>query len=86
MKKYSVKMQKTRWGILAPARISRGFVAGLKVTEGAELYAVASRSYERAASFAQEFGFKNVYGSYTELADDPNVDVIYVSTPKLSRL
>ncbi len=74
-------MHKIRWGILAPGHISRGFVAGLKVAEGAELYAVASRSYERAAAFAHEFGFQKVFGSYQELADDPDVEVIYIATP-----
>jgi predicted dehydrogenase len=74
-------MPKIKWGILAPGHISRGFVTGLKVTENAELYAVASRSYGKAASFANEFGFQKIYGSYSELADDPDVDVIYVATP-----
>lgn len=74
-------MPKTRWGILAPGHIARGFVAGLKVIEGAELYAVASRSYDRAAAFANEFEFQKVYGSYAELADDPDVDVIYIASP-----
>ncbi len=74
-------MQKTRWGILAPGRIARGFVTGLKAIEGAELYAVGSRSVDKARRFADEFGFQNAYGSYAELADDPDVDVIYISTP-----
>jgi predicted dehydrogenase len=74
-------MRKIRWGILAPGHIARGFAAGLKVTDNAELYAVASRSYDKAAAFAHEFGFQKVYGSYAELANDPDVDVIYVATP-----
>jgi predicted dehydrogenase len=74
-------MSKTKWGILAPGHIARGFVSGLKVLEEAELYAVASRTYEKAEVFAQEFGFRKIYGSYAELVDDPDVDVIYVATP-----
>jgi predicted dehydrogenase len=74
-------MQKTKWGILGPGHISRGFVAGLKVTEDAELYAVGSRSIEKAKSFAHEFGFQKFFGSYAELIDDTAVDVIYVATP-----
>jgi predicted dehydrogenase len=74
-------MRKIKWGILAPGHIARGFVTGLKVIEGAELYAVASRSYEKALNFAQEFGFQKIYGNYDELADDPDVDVIYIATP-----
>jgi len=74
-------MRKIKWGIIAPGHIARGFVAGLKVTENAELFAVASRSLEKASDFAKEFGFQKAYGSYSELADDPEVDVIYIATP-----
>jgi predicted dehydrogenase len=74
-------MQKIRWGILAPGHISRGFVTGLKATENAELYAVAARSVEKADAFAREFGFIRSYGSFEELADDPEVNIIYVATP-----
>jgi predicted dehydrogenase len=74
-------MPKIKWGILAPGHISRGFVAGLKATENAELYAVAGRSSDKADSFAREFGFAKSYGSFEELAEDPLVDVIYIATP-----
>ncbi|MCB8998818.1 MAG: Gfo/Idh/MocA family oxidoreductase [Bacteroidales bacterium] len=74
-------MRRIKWGVLAPGRIARGFVNGLKVLENAELYAVGSRDYNRAVSFAQEFGFQKAYGSYEELAKDPDVDVIYVASP-----
>jgi len=74
-------MRKVKWGILAPGHIARGFAAGLKVSEGAELYAVGSRSIEKADSFAREFGFLKAYGSYRELVNDPDVDVIYIATP-----
>ena len=74
-------MNKIKWGILAPGHIARGFVAGLKVLDQAELYAVASRDYSKAANFAKEFGFQKAYGNYEELANDPEVDVIYIATP-----
>ena len=45
------------------------------------LYAVASRSLERAQKFADTYGAKVAYGSYEELAADENVDLIYVATP-----
>lgn len=74
-------MGNIKWGILAPGHIARGFVEGLKVTNDAELFAVASRSLAKAESFAKEFGFQKAYGSYEELATDPEVDVIYIATP-----
>lgn len=44
-------------------------------------YAVASRNQEKAQAFANEWGFEKAYGSYEELANDPQVDLIYIATP-----
>jgi dihydrodiol dehydrogenase / D-xylose 1-dehydrogenase (NADP) len=73
--------EKIRWGILGPGKIAHSFAKGLKSLPGAELAAVASRSAGRAAAFAKEFGIPKAYGSYQELADDPEIDIVYVATP-----
>ena len=70
-----------KWGILAPGRIAAKFAAGLKLLENAELYAAASRDLSRAEKFAVNNGFSKYYGSYGELAGDPEVDVIYIASP-----
>lgn len=44
-------------------------------------YAVASRSKERAQAFADTYGFPVSYGSYEELMEDPQVDLVYIATP-----
>lgn len=44
-------------------------------------YAVASRDLSRAQAFAAQYGLKRAYGSYQELVDDPNVDLVYIATP-----
>lgn len=70
-------------GILAAGGIARTMaktIIGLKHPE-VELYAVASRSQERADAFAQEFHVPVAYGSYEALAADPNVDLIYIASP-----
>lgn len=46
-----------------------------------ELYAVASRSLERASAFASEWGFEKAYGSYEMMLEDEAVDVVYVASP-----
>lgn len=45
------------------------------------LYAVASRDLSRAQAFADRYGFEKAYGSYAELVQDPDVDLVYVATP-----
>lgn len=77
-------MEKFRWAILGTGRIARQFAAALKGCEGAVLYAVGSRTAEKAAAFAEEFGFERSYGSYEELAADENADIVYIATPMAS--
>jgi predicted dehydrogenase len=69
------------WGILGCGKIARKFAADLKLVNNASRIAVASRDQARSEKFAQEFGFPAAYGSYEELVQDKNVDVIYIATP-----
>jgi predicted dehydrogenase len=74
-------MNMTRWGILGAGNIARKFASDLKLVDNAKFVSVGSRSADKAASFAKEFGATKAHGSYEELAADPDVDVIYVATP-----
>jgi predicted dehydrogenase len=74
-------MNKTKWGILACGRIAGKFANDLKLLDDAELWAVGSRSLEKATAFAEQHGFRHSYGSYEALVNDPNVDVIYIASP-----
>lgn len=46
-----------------------------------ELYAVASRDYERAKDFADQWGFEKAYDSYEEMLQDEAVELVYVASP-----
>lgn len=55
---------------------------GVKPTgETIEKYAIAARSQQRAQQFADEHGFQKAYGSYEELVNDPEVELVYIATP-----
>ncbi len=69
--------------ILGPGAIARKMATTIQGMETATAYAVGARSLERAQAFAQEFGFEKAYGSYAELAADPNIDLVYVCTPHI---
>lgn len=69
------------WGILAPGRIAHKFADDLKMVEGANLFAVGSRSMERAQAFADEHGVNHAFGSYEELLECPGLDVVYIASP-----
>lgn len=76
------KPRKIRWGILATGGIAAAFTADLlELKEDAEVVAVASRNDASARAFAERFGIPRAYGTWTDLADDQDVDVVYVATP-----
>jgi len=70
-----------RWGILGPGRISDTFAGELGYAPDARIVAVGSRSLERAEAFAAKYEASRAYGSYKELALDPDVDIVYIGTP-----
>ncbi len=67
--------------------LSAGNIAGVmadtisKMDDSIELYAVGARDLKKAEEFAAKWKMKKAYGSYEELAADPEVDLIYVATP-----
>ena len=70
-----------RWGILGLGHIAQKFAQDIATVYGAELYAVASRSLQKASSFAHKFDVSKYYDSYDLLVKDPLVDAIYIATP-----
>ncbi|MBQ9712455.1 MAG: Gfo/Idh/MocA family oxidoreductase, partial [Bacteroidales bacterium] len=43
--------------------------------------AVASRSLVKAEAFASKYFIPKAYGSYGDLLDDPEVDLVYIALP-----
>lgn len=70
-----------RWGVLGPGRIAHRFAGGLSAVDDSRLYAVASRSSERAEAFRARWDGEVAYGGYEALAADPSVDAVYIATP-----
>lgn len=46
-----------------------------------EAYAVASRDLGKAQAFADKWAFRKAFGSYEEMLQDEEVDLVYVATP-----
>jgi len=70
-----------RWGILGPGNIAHRLAEGVRALPDATVIGVASRDESRAASFADKWQIPKRYGSYEALVADPDVDIVYVSTP-----
>jgi len=74
-------MKKIRYGILSTATIAPRFIKGVQLSVDGEVVAIASRSYQKAKDMANTYHIKKAYGSYEELFNDDEVDVIYIPTP-----
>jgi D-xylose 1-dehydrogenase (NADP+, D-xylono-1,5-lactone-forming) len=74
-------VEPVRWGILSTARINRAVIPALRESPCSELLAVASRTQEKADTYAAEHGIPRSYGSYEALLADPEVEVVYISLP-----
>ena len=70
-----------RVGIIGTGWIAEKAAITLKGIEDCEALAVGSRSQEKADDFASKWGIAKAHGSYRELIDDPDVDLVYVGTP-----
>lgn len=70
-----------RWGVIAPGGIARNFASVAHEHTASRVVAVGSRSAERAAAFASDFGIDRSYGSYEQLVGDADVQAVYVASP-----
>lgn len=70
-----------RVGIVATGWIAQKAAITLNSLNNCETYAIGSRSKEKADAFSRKWGVPKSYSSYTELINDPDVDLIYVATP-----
>ena len=74
-------MKSIKWGIIGLGKIAHKFATDLATVPHCELYAVASRTQEKADEFAQKYNAKKAYDSYGKLVSDKSVTAIYIATP-----
>ncbi|KDP25830.1 hypothetical protein JCGZ_22552 [Jatropha curcas] len=73
-----------RFGIMGCANIARKLARAINLAPNATLYAIASRSLEKAEAFATKNELPKtirIYGSYEEFLDDPLIDAVYMPLP-----
>ena len=75
-------MKKLRWGLIGCGDIARKRVApALNDLPTCELVAVSRANFDKAESFAREFGAKRWYRDWQELVADEEIDAVYIATP-----
>lgn len=69
-----------KWAVIGCGVIANEMAQALG-DMGRRLYAVANRTHEKAVTFAEKYGVEKVYGAIDEVFADPEVDIIYLTTP-----
>lgn len=68
------------WAVLGTGVIANQMASALQ-DMGKKLYAVGNRTHAKGVAFAEKYGIDKVYDHYDEMFTDPEVDVIYLTTP-----
>ena len=78
-------MKEIKWAVLGCGVIANEMAVALQ-KNGKNIYAVGNRTHEKAAAFAEKYGIGKVYDDFHEMFTDPEVDVIYITTPHNTHL
>jgi predicted dehydrogenase len=71
-----------RWGVIGASRFALNTsLPGMKKGSLTQLCAIASRDLAKAQAAARALGIPRAYGSYEELIEDPELEVIYNPLP-----
>ena len=73
-------MKEMKWAVLGTGVIANEMAAALK-KNGGNIYAVGNRTYPKAVAFAEKYGIGKVYNDMNEMFTDPEVDIVYITTP-----
>ena len=69
-----------RWATLGVGVIGHQLAEAMQAL-GGNLYAAGNRTHEKAVAFAQQYGIGKVYERPEDMFTDPDVDIVYLSTP-----
>ncbi|MCG8569404.1 MAG: Gfo/Idh/MocA family oxidoreductase [Spirochaetes bacterium] len=76
-----MKKSTIHFGIIATGNIAHKFADQFQKIKNAQLLAIGSRSQKKAKQFAKKFDIPRAYGSYSALAEDPDIRAVYIATP-----
>ncbi len=74
-------MKKLRYGFVSTAEITARMLGAIRSTEHSEVWAISSRSLEKAQAYAEKYGIPKAYGSQSELFADAEVELVYIALP-----
>lgn len=73
-------IQMLGYGILSTSSIAPRFIAAVRAANAGEIVALSSRTLEKAREKASLWNIPKAYGSHAKLLEDPQVQIVYIST------
>ena len=73
-------MKEYNWAVLGTGVIANEMATAM-AKNGRRLYAVGNRTHEKAVAFAEKYGIEKVYDDFNDMFTDPDIDIIYITTP-----
>jgi dihydrodiol dehydrogenase / D-xylose 1-dehydrogenase (NADP) len=70
-----------QWGFVGAGNMAQAMANDLLLIEGSKIAGVTSKTEKSARKFARAFDIPKVFGEVDELVNDPEIDIVYVSTP-----
>jgi predicted dehydrogenase len=78
----AAKKDPVRWGVISTARIGwEKVLPGMMKSKDIEIRAISSRTLPTAKKWAKKLGIPVAYGSYEDMLDDPDIEVVYNPLP-----
>ncbi len=78
-------MKEIKWAVLGTGVIANEMAQAL-IKNGKNIYSVANRTHQKAVDFAQKYNIGKVYDNMNDVFTDPEVDVVYITTPHNTHL
>ena len=78
-------MKEIKWAVLGTGVIANQMAQAL-IKNGKNIYSVANRTHQKAVDFAQKYNIGKVYDNMNDVFTDPEVDVVYITTPHNTHL
>lgn len=72
-----------RFASIGTGWIAGEFLKGAREVEGLEYTACYSRSQEKGEEFAKQWGAQKVYTDMEAMAEDKEIDAVYIASPML---
>ena len=73
---------KIKWGVLGASKLAvEKVIPAMADHESFEVNAIASRDLEKAKAVAERLFVPRYFGSYEELIQDPDIDIVYIPLP-----